>query len=437
MSQASLLFARFSGLIPRLPRSAWLLLAGMFSGWLAGGFVMTFLIIYLHFVRGVSLGTAGIALALVAAGGALVSPLVGSLTDRFGARRLLMVMLAVGAAGAVSLAAVRTPWQAMLATFIYGIGLASLSGPEYTLLATVVPRAKRSAAFALQYSAVTLGISIGALLGGLAVDIERPQTFELAFVACAVPYAVYAILLSRVKVMADATTEVDEPDGAGGASGRPAGGYRRVLADRVFLRVLAAMFLVIVFSGTQFDAAYPVFVVGVGGASTRLIGYAFVANALMIVLSQLIVLRLLEGHRRTRAFMLATGFAVLCWIIVLVSAHLGGGAAAMLGFVVALMVFAVAEVMWAPTYMPLVNDLAPDDLRGRYNAMNGTIDGVGRVVGPLLAGYLLQFGLGDLLMIVLATGTAASALVIVGIERRLPAEANLICREDAATAVTD
>jgi len=135
--------------------------------------------------------------------------------------------------------------------------------------------------------------------------------------------------------------------------------------------------------------------------------------------------------------MLATGFAVLCWIIVLVSAHLGGGAAAMLGFVVALMVFAVAEVMWAPTYMPLVNDLAPDDLRGRYNAMNGTIDGVGRVVGPLLAGYLLQFGLGDLLMIVLAAGTAASALVFVGIERRLPAEANLICREDAATAVTE
>jgi len=222
VSQASLLFARFSGLIPRLPRSAWLLLAGMFTGWLAGGFVMAFLIIYLHFVRGVSLGTAGIALALVAAGGALVSPLVGSLTDRFGARRLLTVMLAVGAAGAVSLAAVRTPWQAMLATFIYGIGLASLSGPEYTLLATVVPRAKRSAAFALQYSAVTLGISIGALLGGLAVDIERPQTFELAFVACAVPYAVYAILLSRVTVLADATTAVDEPDGAG---------YRRDLPD--------------------------------------------------------------------------------------------------------------------------------------------------------------------------------------------------------------
>ena len=437
MSQASLLFARFSGLIPRLPRSAWLLLAAMFTGWLAGGFVMAFLIIYLHFVRGVSLGTAGIALALVAAGGALVSPLVGSLTDRFGARRLLTVMLAVGAAGAVSLAAVRTPWQAMLATFIYGIGLASLSGPEYTLLATVVPRAKRSAAFALQYSAVTLGISIGALLGGLAVDIERPQTFELAFVACAVPYAVYAILLSRVTVLADATTAVDEPDGAGGASGRSAGGYRRVLADRVFLRVLAAMFLVIVFSGTQFDAAYPAFVVGVGGAGTRLIGYAFIANALMIVLSQLIVLRLLEGHRRTRAFILATGFAVLCWIIVLVSAHLGGGAAAMLGFVVALMVFAIAEVMWAPTYMPLVNDLAPDDLRGRYNAMNGTIDGVGRVVGPLLAGYLLQFGLGDLLMIVLAAGTAASALVFVGIERRLPAEANLICREDAGAAVTE
>jgi MFS family permease len=398
----------------------------MFSGWIAGGFVSAFLIIYLHFVRHVSLGTAGVALALVALGGSLVSPFVGSLTDRFGARRLLAIMLAIGAIGAVSLAAVRTPWQAMMATFVYGVGLAGLSGPEYTLLATVVPKAKRSAAFALQYSALSLGISIGALLGGLVVDIKRPVTFELVFLACAVPYAVYGLLLRRVSVLPGATTETAEPSEAGSVADRPSGGYRRVLADRVFLRLLAAMLLVIVFSGTQLDAAYPAFAVGVGGASTRLVGYAFMANSLMIVISQLFVLRLLEGHRRTRAFFLATGFAVLCWIMVLVSVHLGGGSVAMVGFVAALMVFAIAEVMWAPTYMPLVNDLAPDELRGRYNALDGTIDGVARVLGPLLAGYLLQFGLGDLLMIVLAAGTAASALTFVGIERRLPAEANLI-----------
>lgn len=432
MSSAPSVFARLVGLVPRLPRSAWLLLAGMLCGWIAGGFVTAFLIIYLHYVCGISLGTAGIALALVAVGGALVSPLVGSLTDRFGARRLLAVMLAVGAIGAVALAGVRSPWQAMLATFIYGAGLAGLAGPEYTLLATVVPKAQRSAAFALQYSAVSLGLSFGALLGGLVVDLERPITFELAFAACALPYAVYGAFLSRVRVLPAESIEDEAGSHDRDAAHVPSGGYRRVLADRVFLRVLAAMLLVIVFSGTQLDAAYPVFVVGVGGASTRLIGYAFMVNALMIVLGQLAVLRLLEGHRRTRAFLLATGLAVLCWVIVLLSAQLGGGTMAMAGFVVALMVFAIAELMWAPTYMPLVNDLAPDDLRGRYNALNGTIDGVGRVIGPLLAGYLLQFGLGDVLMVILAGGTAAAAVVFAGIERRLPADANLIVKSGPA-----
>ena len=52
-------------------------------------------------------------------------------------------------------------------------------------------------------------------------------------------------------------------------------------------------------------------------------------------------------------------------------------------------VFALGETMWSPTFPALVNDLAPDDLRGRYNALSTMTWSVGGVLGPVFAGFLL------------------------------------------------
>ncbi|HUE67873.1 MAG TPA: MFS transporter, partial [Candidatus Acidoferrum sp.] len=75
---------------PELPPKVWLLQLGVFINFLGNGMVAPFLVIYLHFGRGIPLGLAGSAVAL---GGitAVTSGLVaGSLADRIGPRNILV-----------------------------------------------------------------------------------------------------------------------------------------------------------------------------------------------------------------------------------------------------------------------------------------------------------------------------------------------------------
>ena len=103
--------------------------------------------------------------------------------------------------------------------------------------------------------------------------------------------------------------------------------------------------------------------------SSRAIGFAFAANTLVIVVLQLFVLRRIEGVRRTRVIAVMG----LVWA--------GAGAPGRSGLVpgtlgASLLVaacasmFAFGETMLQPTIPALMNDLAPDHLRGRYNAVS-------------------------------------------------------------------
>src|SRR5919197_6514449 len=80
---------------PRLPRAVWLLQAGGLANMFGNGVVVPFLVIYLHNVRGISLGLAG-SIAATNALVALVSgPIAGSLADRIGTRTTLIASLVV------------------------------------------------------------------------------------------------------------------------------------------------------------------------------------------------------------------------------------------------------------------------------------------------------------------------------------------------------
>jgi hypothetical protein len=50
-------------LVPRLPRRAWHVLGASTFSAVGTGFVMPFTIVYLHEIRGISLATAGLAMA--------------------------------------------------------------------------------------------------------------------------------------------------------------------------------------------------------------------------------------------------------------------------------------------------------------------------------------------------------------------------------------
>ena len=211
-------------------------------------------------------------------------------------------------------------------------------------------------------------------------------------------------------------------------------GYRAVAADRVLLRVLAIVALLVAVSGSQLDAAFPMYATTTAGVGTRVIGIAFAANTLTVVLLQLVVLHKLRGRRRTRALMITCLLAAACWLLTLLAGHVGGGTPAAATLVLALVVAGIGETFWAPSTPGIVNDLAPDRLRARYNAMLGFADAGGALIGPPLAGLMIGAGLGGEFLVAIALACVLTVLAVRSLERVLPAAANIVGGEEAVPA---
>ena len=87
-------------------------------------------------------------------------------------------------------------------------------------------------------------------------------------------------------------------------------------------------------------------------------------------------------------------FWALAWVFIAVGGMIGGGWwLPTLLFVGGWVVFAVGEMIWSPLAPAIVNQLAPDNLRGRYNSAGAAGWQIGAVFGPVIAGALIGNGL--------------------------------------------
>ena len=377
---------------------------------LANGLTYPFLVVYLHRVRDLSLGTAGLAAATIAGAAIAFNLAAGPAVDRLGPRRVVGAMLVVGAAGAATLAYADTAALALVGSALFGAGLTTGWVGLQQVIAAVVPAAQRGDAFAVQFALLNAGIGLGGLTAGFLVDFDRPATFEVAFLAAAGCYLVFAAVLPFVAI----PPRPAEPRLARG------GGYRAVVRDRRF-RLVFALNLVFVGIGVgQIENAFPAFATEVGGASPRVLGLAFAADTAVIVLCQFWVTARLRGHRRTRGLMLESVFWAAAWALALVAARLG----APYLFVLVAVLFACAEMLHSPTIPAIVNDLASDRLRGRYNAAGALSWQTARIIGATTAGQLLGLGLGGPLLAAFIGLCGLGALLALKLERALPLEAN-------------
>jgi MFS family permease len=77
-----------------------------------------------------------------------------------------------------------------------------------------------------------------------------------------------------------------------------------------------------------------------------------------------------------------------------------------------------------PTIPAITNDLAPDHLRGRYNAVNSGAFQAGTILGPVVAGIVLGHHWGSAFIVLLVLGCAAMAALALLVERRISPAVN-------------
>jgi predicted MFS family arabinose efflux permease len=403
------LAAYLRGLDPRLPRAVWLVQAGGVVNALGNGVVIPFVVIYLHNVRGISFAEAGLALAFAGVTALAAGFAAGATVDRIGGRNTLLLGLILQATAFALFPLIREPWHAFALLGLEGVGTACFWPGQSTLLSRLTPAEDRHAAFALQRISMNLGIGLGSLAGGLIATTSDPASFTRLFLLDAATFFVFVLVLAGVS---EPRAEPDEEQA------EPAGGYRVVLRDRNFVSLLGLNVLFVAV-GYEVFALLPPFAKNYADVSERWVGFIWLANTLLIVVAQLPVSKALEGRRRMAALALMNALWAVAALVVLVGGVLLTATAAALAFMAATMIFGVGETLQGPTQAPLVADLAPERLRGRYFALGSMSWSAGSILGPAVGGALL--GWHPLAVWPVAAAVCVfSAAACLALERRLP-----------------
>lgn len=359
-----------------LPRGVYILQAGLVLNAFGNGAANPFIVLYLHDVKDVPLAIAGLASA-ANAGTALVSALVaGSIADRRGPKATMIAGLFCSTAAFALYPLLSSPWQAFPIGMLAGAGGGTWLTMQSSVLAVITPPRLRPAAFAQQRVAANVGLGLGGLMGGLIVTTSNPRTFTTLFVLDALTFLIYTLFLIRVPI---------PPTEAG--FGRPRG-YREVFRDRAFVGFAGLNLLFIVSTVSMLNGLFPVFARNQAHVSETTIGAFFLLNSLLIIALQMPISRATEGRRRMRGFALIGALFALCWLLVF-SGGLSSGAVAVVLLAAGITAMSVGECVYDSIQGPLVSDLAPEGLIGRYMAVMGFSWQLGFIIGPAAGGAVL------------------------------------------------
>jgi MFS family permease len=415
------------------------LFVGLLLKSIGSGLTLSLITVYLKEVRDFPVLIATLLLAWQAVLTLAVSPVVGTLVDRTGPRPVLMAALLVEAVSMLAFGRVTTWQQAFVVMSVMAAGGAGIWGPTDALLARLVPSQDRSTAFGFQFMLLNIGLGLGGLISATIIDVNDPTTFEWLYALTALSFVA---LLVAVLVMGDVggppaddpalgTGDQGEPEGTVDASTRREG-WAEVLRDRNLLRYGVVALLLLTFGYGSIEAGLGLFILNYAKLPESSIGVVLAANTAVIVVMQLFMISFVKG--RSRAQMLA-GVALLwalTWALATTSLVISGWL--VLGaLILAMSAFALGETLWSPVAPALLNDLAPEHLRGRYNSFQSLLWGVSGAIGPLIAGlFFMSAELGRAWALTLSLGCMVAALLALRLRQHLtPGQDGLGQSEDS------
>ena len=193
-----------------------------FLSCIGNGLTLSLFVVYLHNVRGFSTSFATLLLATAALFGLATSPLWGTMTDRFGPLRVVMVAYAADAIAILVWAFAHTKVQAGGAALLLAVFGGAGWGPSSTMLSRLVAPERRQRAFGFNFMLVNLGIGFGGLASASIVDLHHPTSFVVLYIVNAGVTVLAGAYFWTLRAYGGPVTEhLDDPS-------KSAEGWRRI-----------------------------------------------------------------------------------------------------------------------------------------------------------------------------------------------------------------
>ncbi len=377
-----LLVRAFAGWRTGLSGPVILLQAGTAVNYFGYGLILPFEIIYLHQARGFPTATAGLVLAAALGTAAVATPPSGALVDRFRAKPILIAGSVASGLGYAGFAFVDRPWQGFVCSAVGGAGLGVTNTANRVLSLTLVTAEQRASLIALGRVAGNFGIGSGATVAGFIVaSVQHLRAFQALYLFDAITCAAFAlIVLAAVPNRRLANAAPPSDSGTG---------FRAVARDRRFLILIAANIMLLAVGPALFANILPPFATAHTPVGPGEIGVLFFLNTFFIVVAQIPATRVVKRMRRTHAFAATSGLWAIGLLAVLLATLTRSTPAAAAVLAGVAIVIAIGECVQSIVLGPLVAELAPPHLLGRYMSLYSLTFTAALALGPAVGGAVL------------------------------------------------
>jgi MFS family permease len=366
-----------------LPRPVLILQGGTALNYFGTGLILPFEIIYLHTIRGFSTATAGLVLATVMGTAAVVTLPSGALLDRFSAKRILIAGNVVNALGYGALAFVHRPWQGFVCSAVGGAGFGLVGTAGQVLTLTLVTAEQRAVSTALRRVAGNFGLGLGATVSGFVVAASHHhlQAFQGLYLFDGATFVVFALIV---------LVSIPDPGFANApTTNQGAQGLRAVARDPLLLALIAGNLALVLIGGAFFSNILPPFAVARTPVRAGEIGVVEFINTFFVVVAQIPATRVVTRMRRTHALFATSAMFAVGLLAVLLATRMHSTLAATAVLAGVAVAIAVAECGQFIVLGPLVAEIAPPHLLGRYMSLYQLSFMVGVALGPAVGGVLL------------------------------------------------
>lgn len=382
------------------------MMVGLAIDALGSGACFPLIVLYLSLMTGLSITSIGLIMTAGSSAALVIAPLVGTLIDRFGARRVLVAGNLCSATGYFLYLFTRIP-----AHLVVAVALVATADRLYwagwpVFVAERVERTDRW--YGVVNSIRNVGFGVGGALaaGGLVAAGQQALRAIIVLQSASSLFAA-AMFITLIRTN-EWHGRADLPD---------IGGWRVVLRDRPFV-FLTACHTAVTYAWQLPSIILPVYLVRVLDLPSWTAPGVFVINIVMVATTQVLIEAGAASVRRTRKIACGCAFFVTSMII-MACCVLPEPPPPLIVPAAGVALFSVGQALVAPSATALVSAMSPRTVRGRYSSFFQLSWTLSAVTAPAMFAPLLQWA-PWLMWTTLIALISASAIGFLRTERLVP-----------------
>ena len=366
-----------------MPKQVWLLIIGTLVNTIGNSFLWPLNSIYIHDHLGKSLTVAGVVLMLNSLAGVFGNIVGGFLFDKLGGYKAILFGVVLNLIS-ITLLTIWHDWpQYVVFLTMLGFSGGIVYPAIYAIAGSAWPEGGRRA-FNSIFLANNVGVAIGPALAGIVADFQ----FDYVFYANLTFYSIFFVLVLTTFKRFDqqqVTTKSIAQDGRGREKG-----------PIVVIAILSISLIICWLSYSQWSATISSYTQGLGMSLSQY-SLLWTINGILIVAVQPIIKPLVTRWENKIKHQLILGLVLMSasFLVVYFAQDFKMFAAAMI-------ILTFGEVFFTPVIPLIASKLAPQGQQGFYQGLVNSASTMGRVIGPVFGGYMVDVYGMQLLMIILS-----------------------------------